>query len=287
MRGGPANWRILSAWRRRLHRRLLQRRDRRGEAANPNSHAAASPRGLRIRFRQVRVWTRPRTASEIRLRAGRPLRAADEDGLLFYFPLDEPGTDTGSVVIESRAYPWFGILGNSAGEGRPAWIVSTAPINCLVGELCASRVVPSSHHLAPSHPHRTILLEPATHGRRPRPPTQAPRRARASNPVPATRGRRPRTRAAPHRAAEATHAALWRSSFSSAPPSPASQASCSPAPCCWMGLIRAPRVSCWRHSASHARPLPGIERTVRRQTSQSLRCPPRAGKGTAGVRMSL
>lgn len=98
------------------------------------------------------MWTRPRTASEIRLRAGRPLRAADEDGLLFYFPLDEPGTDTGSVVIESRAYPWFGIFGNSAGEGRPAWIVSTAPINCLVGELCASRVVPSSHHVAPSHP---------------------------------------------------------------------------------------------------------------------------------------
>ena len=136
-------------------------------------------------------------------------------------------------------------------------------------------------------PHRTILLGPATHGRRPRPTTQAPRRARASNPVPATRGRRPRTRAAPHRAAEATHAARWRSSFSSAPPSPASQASCSPAPCCWMGLIRAPRVSCWRHSASHARPLPGIERTVRRQTSQSLRCPPRAGRGTAGARTSL
>ena len=33
-------------------------------------------------------------------------------------------------MIESKAYPWFGILGNSRGHGRPSRILSTAPLSC-------------------------------------------------------------------------------------------------------------------------------------------------------------
>ena len=53
--------------------------------------------------------------------------------LLFYFPLDEAGMETGANVIESRALPWYGILGNAKGGGRPHWTVSKSPLSCLAG----------------------------------------------------------------------------------------------------------------------------------------------------------
>lgn len=44
---------------------------------------------------------------------------------------------SGSIVIESKAYPWYGILGNMKGHGRPFRISSTAPITCLPGSKAA------------------------------------------------------------------------------------------------------------------------------------------------------
>ena len=79
---------------------------------------------------EVRVWSRPRTADEIRAAMGVPLAAADDSSLLFYFPFDDAGMETPPAVVESRAYPWFGLLGNSSGAGRPAFVASDAPIDC-------------------------------------------------------------------------------------------------------------------------------------------------------------
>ena len=59
-----------------------------------------------------------------------PLVPGDESGLLFYFPLDEAGMETGANVIESRALQWYGMLGNAQGYGRPTWVVSDAPLSC-------------------------------------------------------------------------------------------------------------------------------------------------------------
>lgn len=69
-----------------------------------------------------------------------PLRPQDftqHAGLLFYFPFDEQGMDSGQemIVVESRAYPWFGQLGNSSGQGRPLWVESGAPLTCMVDSL--------------------------------------------------------------------------------------------------------------------------------------------------------
>ena len=38
-------------------------------------------------------------------------------------------------MVESRAYPWFGQLGNSSGQGRPLWVESGAPLRCMVDSL--------------------------------------------------------------------------------------------------------------------------------------------------------
>ena len=89
---------------------------------------------------EVRVWQRPRTQQELQAYKDIPLRAKDHmthGGLLFYFPFDEQGMDSGQemVVVESRAYPWFGLLGNSSGKGRPLWVESGAPLRCMVDSL--------------------------------------------------------------------------------------------------------------------------------------------------------
>jgi len=86
---------------------------------------------------ELRVWTRALSSKEINDKMGVPLLAGDEEGLLFYFPFDEQGMDSGQemVVVESRAYPWFGLLGNSSGKGRPLWVESGAPLRCMVDSL--------------------------------------------------------------------------------------------------------------------------------------------------------
>jgi hypothetical protein len=82
---------------------------------------------------ELRVWTRARTRTEILSTLATPLAAGDEPSLLFYFPLDEAGMEVGANVVESRALPWYGILGNAAGGGRPSWTISTAPLSCTRG----------------------------------------------------------------------------------------------------------------------------------------------------------
>ena len=90
---------------------------------------------------EVRVWQKPRTQEELNMFKDIPLRPKDHmtphGGLLFYFPFDEQGMDSGQemVVVESRAYPWFGQLGNSSGKGRPLWVESGAPLRCMVDSL--------------------------------------------------------------------------------------------------------------------------------------------------------
>lgn len=81
---------------------------------------------------EVRVWTRALPQAELARKRSVPLAAGDETGLLFYFPLDEAGMETGANVVESRALPWYAILGNAQGGGRPAWTVSSAPLTCAV-----------------------------------------------------------------------------------------------------------------------------------------------------------
>ena len=39
------------------------------------------------------------------------------------------------LVVESRAYPWFGLRGNSTGKGRPVFVESQAPLKCTVDSL--------------------------------------------------------------------------------------------------------------------------------------------------------
>ena len=46
-----------------------------------------------------------------------PLDGQNQNGLLFYFPLDEAGMEIGSNVVQSRALGWFGMLGNVVGGG--------------------------------------------------------------------------------------------------------------------------------------------------------------------------
>jgi len=41
--------------------------------------------------------------------------------------------ETGANVVESRALPWYAMLGNAAGKGRPSWAVSSAPLECSSG----------------------------------------------------------------------------------------------------------------------------------------------------------
>jgi hypothetical protein len=89
---------------------------------------------------EVRVWQKPRTQEELKMFKDIPLRPKDHmshAGLLFYFPFDEQGMDSGQemIVVESRAYPWFGQLGNSSGKGRPLWVESGAPLRCMVDSL--------------------------------------------------------------------------------------------------------------------------------------------------------
>ena len=79
---------------------------------------------------ELRIWTRSLTGIELNSKMRTPLAAGDEEGLLFYFPLDEAGMETGANVIESRALPWYAMLGNAAGSGRPSWVVSDAPLAC-------------------------------------------------------------------------------------------------------------------------------------------------------------
>ena len=67
---------------------------------------------------ELRIWTRSLTGIELNSKMRTPLAAGDEEGLLFYFPLDEAGMETGANVIESRALPWYAMLGNAAGSGR-------------------------------------------------------------------------------------------------------------------------------------------------------------------------
>ena len=38
--------------------------------------------------------------------------------------------ETGANVVESRALPWYAMLGNAAGNGRPSWTVSDSPLSC-------------------------------------------------------------------------------------------------------------------------------------------------------------
>ena len=82
---------------------------------------------------EVRIWKSPKPLSALVAKARTPLNPADEEDLLFYFPFDEVGMETGSIVVESKAYPWFGILGNSQGRGRPMRVPSTVPIKCPIG----------------------------------------------------------------------------------------------------------------------------------------------------------
>ena len=82
---------------------------------------------------EVRVWTRARTAEELRATMHTPLQAQDEAGLLLYYPFDEAGMEMGSNVVESRALFWYAILGNAMGSGRPTWTVSGAPLTCAAG----------------------------------------------------------------------------------------------------------------------------------------------------------
>jgi len=79
---------------------------------------------------EIRVWKAARTQSQIESLLHAPLAAGDYPDLLFYFPLDEAGMELGANVVESRALPWYGILGNAKGTGRPHWVVSHAPLSC-------------------------------------------------------------------------------------------------------------------------------------------------------------
>ena len=81
---------------------------------------------------EVRVWTTPVPQADIRARMRSPLDPSLAN-LLFYFALDEAGMEQGANVIESRALPWFGMLGNSQGAGRPKWTVFAAPLSCTPG----------------------------------------------------------------------------------------------------------------------------------------------------------
>ena len=72
--------------------------------------------GLPRADRRGGVWSRPRTADEIRAAMSMPL-AAGGSSLLFYFPFDDAGMETPPAVVESRTYPWFGLLGNGSGTG--------------------------------------------------------------------------------------------------------------------------------------------------------------------------
>ena len=67
---------------------------------------------------EVRVWTRELAPTEILARMRKPLQAQDETGLLFYFPFDDAGMEMGTNVVESKALPWWGILGTSMGVSR-------------------------------------------------------------------------------------------------------------------------------------------------------------------------
>ena len=82
---------------------------------------------------ELRIWTRAVGLKELQENMYKPLSAGEEPGLLFYFPLDEAGMETGANVIESRALPWYAILGNAKGGGRPSWTVSSAPLSCTRG----------------------------------------------------------------------------------------------------------------------------------------------------------
>lgn len=90
---------------------------------------------------EVRVWQKPRTQEQLKRFANVPLRPSDHtkpsEGLLFYFPFDEQGLDDDEhmLVVESRAYPWFGLRGNSTGKGRPVFVESQAPLKCTVDSL--------------------------------------------------------------------------------------------------------------------------------------------------------
>ena len=82
---------------------------------------------------EIRIWTRALSPKELQQNMYTPLAPGDEPGLLFYFPLDEAGMESGANVVESRALNWYGILGNAKGGGRPKWTVSDAPLSCTAG----------------------------------------------------------------------------------------------------------------------------------------------------------
>ena len=79
---------------------------------------------------ELRIWSRALPLPELREKMYRPLNAGENKGLLFYFPFDDAGMESGANVVESRALPWYGILGNARGGGRPAWTVSSSPLSC-------------------------------------------------------------------------------------------------------------------------------------------------------------
>lgn len=82
---------------------------------------------------EIRVWTRALSPKELQQKMYTPLAGSQEKGLLFYFPLDEAGMESGANVVESHALNWYGILGNAKGGGRPKWTVSDAPLSCTAG----------------------------------------------------------------------------------------------------------------------------------------------------------
>ena len=82
---------------------------------------------------ELRVWRVARTEAQLGEWRSLPLNAGDFPELLFYFPLDEAGMELGANVVESRALPWYAILGNAKGAGRPHWVVSHAPMSCRPG----------------------------------------------------------------------------------------------------------------------------------------------------------
>ena len=82
---------------------------------------------------EIRIWTRALPPKELQQNMYTPLVGSQQKGLLFYFPLDEAGMETGANVVESRALNWYGILGNAKGGGRPKWTVSDAPLSCTAG----------------------------------------------------------------------------------------------------------------------------------------------------------
>jgi len=72
---------------------------------------------------EVRVWTKGRTADDIKKYMSTTL-SGNEDGLLYYWRFDEGQ----GLLIQSTAFPSFGTLGGGIVSAEPRWVQSDAPI---------------------------------------------------------------------------------------------------------------------------------------------------------------